>query len=513
MFDLPDGRTVTTLVNATPIYSDEGSIVSAVAVIQDMTPLEEVERLRNEFLAMVSHELRTPLTTIKGCTSVVLNSTSPPNISELLQYFRMIDEQSDNLRDLVNNLLDMTQIEAGALSVTPEPTDVKALVEEAKLAFVRRGAPNPIEVDLAPDLSPVAADRQRIVQVLNNLLSNASMYSHAGSPISVGASRDDFYVVISVTDEGRGITANQLPSLFKKFSRTDDEGRDRSTAGEGLGLAICKGIVEAHGGRIWVESGGAGRGTRITFSIPEAVRELAGDATAVVSGDERRILAVDDEPQVLRLLRNILEDNGYKPSGTGNLDEMMHLLEMERPHLVLMDLMVPGTSGFEMMKRIREVSEVPIIFLSANGQEENVVRALGMGADDYIVKPFSSTELVARVEASLRKRGPAGTDEPRQPYRQAELTIDYADRAVTLSDRPVPLTATEYKLLFELSINAGRVMTHDQILQRVWGPGYSGEGHLVRVFVGNLRRKLEDDARKPRYIFTEPRVGYRMNKP
>ena len=513
MFDLPDGRTVTTLVNATPIYSDDGSIVSAVAVIQDMTPLEEVERLRNEFLAMVSHELRTPLTTIKGCTSVVLNSTSPPNISELLQYFRMIDEQSDNLRDLVNNLLDMTQIEAGALSVTPEPTDVKALVEEAKLAFVRRVALNPIEVNLASDLPPVAADRQRIVQVLNNLLSNASMYSHAGSPISVGASQDDFYVVISVTDEGRGITANQLPSLFKKFSRSDDEGREPSTAGEGLGLAICKGIVEAHGGRIWAESGGAGRGTRITFSIPEAVRELASDATAVVSGDERRILAVDDEPQVLRLLRNILEDHGYKPFGTGNLDEMMHLLEMERPHLVLMDLIVPGTSGFEMMKRIREVSEVPIIFLSANDQEENVVKALGMGADDYIVKPFSSTELVARVEACLRKRGSAVTDEPRQPYRQAELTIDYVDRAVTLSDRPVPLTATEYKLLFELSINAGRVLTHDQILERVWGPEYSGGGNLVRVFVGNLRRKLEDDARKPKYIFTEPRVGYRMNKP
>ena len=513
MFDLPDGRTVTTLVNATPIYSDDGRIVSAVAVIQDMTPLEEVERLRNEFLAMVSHELRTPLTTIKGCTSVVLNSTSRPNTSELLQYFRMIDEQSDNLRDLVNNLLDMTQIEAGALSVTPEPADVKALVEEARLAFVRRGAPNPIEVSLAPDLPPIAADRQRIVQVLNNLLSNASKCSHAGSPIRMSASRDDFYVVISVTDEGRGISADQLPSLFKKFSRSDDEGRDRSTAGEGLGLAICKGIVEAHGGRIWAESDGAGRGTRITFSIPEAVQEPAGDATAVVSGEEPRILAVDDEPQVLRLLRNMLSDHGYKSFETGNPDEMMHLMEMERPHLVLMDLVVPGTSGFELMGLIREVSEVPIIFLSADDQEANVVRALSLGADDYIVKPFSQTELLARVAASLRKRGSAEATAARQPYRLGDLAIDYADRRVTVRGRPVRLSATEYKLLFELSINAGRVLTHDQILQRVWGPGYSGEGHLVRVFVGNLRRKLEDDARKPRYIFTEPRVGYRMNKP
>ena len=158
LFDLPDGRTVTTLVNATPIYSDDGNIVSAIAVIQDMTPLEEVERLRNEFLAMVSHELRTPLTTIKGCTSVVLGSSDPLDMSELLQYFRVIDEQSDNLRSLVNNLLDMTRIEAGALSVTPEPIDPQTLVDKAKAAFLRRGAQNTVEVDLDPDLPRIAAD-------------------------------------------------------------------------------------------------------------------------------------------------------------------------------------------------------------------------------------------------------------------------------------------------------------------------------------------------------------------
>ena len=133
LVDLPrPGRKVTTLVNATPIYSDEGEIVSAIAVVQDMSPLEEMERLRNEFLAMVSHELRTPLTTIKGCTGVVLGSSEPLDISELLQYFRMIDEQSDHLRGLVNNLLDMTRIEAGALSVTPKPTEVASLVERSK---------------------------------------------------------------------------------------------------------------------------------------------------------------------------------------------------------------------------------------------------------------------------------------------------------------------------------------------------------------------------------------------
>ncbi len=218
---------------------------------------------------------------------------------------------------------------------------------------------------------------------------------------------------------------------------------------------------------------------------------------------------MDDEYQVLRLLRSILDDHGYTTFGTGNPDEMIRLVEMEQPHLVLMDLMVPGTSGFELMARVRAVSDVPIIFLSANDQEENVVKALDMGADDYIVKPFSSTELIARVEAFLRKRTLTGATMQRQPYRQGELTITYADREVAVSGHRIQLSATEYKLLFELSINAGRVMTHDRILQRVWGLGYSGDVQVLRATLRNVRRKLGDDANDPRYIFTEPRVGYR----
>ena len=516
LFDLPDGRTVTTLVNATPIYSDDGSISSAIAVIQDMTPLEEVERLRNEFLAMVSHELRTPLTTIKGCTSVVLGSSDPLDISELLQYFRMIDEQSDNLRSLVNNLLDMTRIEAGALSVTPRPIDVQTLVDEAKAAFLRRGARNTVEVDLDPGLPRIAGDRRRMTQVLDNLLSNASKYSPDFSTIRVTGSGDGFYVAISVTDDGRGIPSEHLAGLFRKFSRIDDGGRAQQVAGEGLGLAICKGIVEAHGGRIRADGGGEGRGTRITFKIPEAAgaaRVSSDDGTAAARGEQSRILAVDDEPQVLWLLRNILSDHGYRSFGTGNPDEMMRLLEAERPDLVLLDLVLPGASGFELMDRIRDASEVPIIFLSANDQEENVVKALSMGADDYIVKPFSSTELIARVEASLRKRGPSGAAKPRQPYRLGGLTIDYADRSVTVAGSPVGLSATEYKLLSELSTNAGRVLTHDHILQKIWGSGYADDVSLLRSTLRNLRHKLGDDANDPTYIFTEPRVGYRMDKP
>ena len=241
LFDLPDGRTVTTLVNATPIYSEDGRIVSAVAVIQDMTPLEEIERLRNEFLAMVSHELRTPLTTIKGCTSIVLSSTDPLDISEAMQYFRMIDEQSNHLRGLVNNLLDMTRIEAGALSVTPKPMEVKSLIEEARTAFLRRGAQNSVEIDLEADLPMIAADRRRITQVLDNLLSNAAKYSPEFSTIRVTGSRDGVLVALSVADEGRGISSDQMTRLFKKFSRIDENGQQRQVVGEGAWACYLQG--------------------------------------------------------------------------------------------------------------------------------------------------------------------------------------------------------------------------------------------------------------------------------
>ena len=372
IFRFPDGRAVTTLANATPIYSEDGEIVSVVAVLQDMTPLAEMERLRSEFLGMVSHELRTPLTTIKGSSATVLGSSTPFDDSEVRQFFRIIDDQVDRLRDLVNNLLDMTRVEAGMLSVSPKSTAVVTLIDGAKNAYLRGGGRHRVDVDVAMDLPPIKADGRRIAQVLNNLLSNASRFSPDSSTIRVSASQDDLHVAISVTDEGRGISADQLPRLFTKYSRIDSDDGEHKTAGYGLGLVICKGIVEAHGGRIWAESEGVGQGSRFTFTMPvadeAALAEQAQDTSQVEPvarlGERTRVLAVDDEPLVLRYVRKTLSEAGYAPIGTGNPDDVLHLLDAEEPHLVLLDLVMPGTSGLELLKHIREMSNVPVIFLS-----------------------------------------------------------------------------------------------------------------------------------------------------
>ena len=189
VLEVPDGRSVTTLVNATPIRSEDGEVESVVVTMQDLAPLEELERLRAEFLGMVSHELRAPLTSIKGSATTVLGASSALDPAEMLQFFRIINEQADQMRGLINDLLDAGRIEAGTLSVAPEPAEVAHLVDQARNTFLSGGGRTTVRIDLPEDLPRVMADTPRIVQVLNNLFANASRHSPESSPIRVAAVR------------------------------------------------------------------------------------------------------------------------------------------------------------------------------------------------------------------------------------------------------------------------------------------------------------------------------------
>ena len=510
------GKSLSVLVNVAPIRSEDGAIESVLVTLQDMTPVEELQRLRTEFLGLVSHELRAPLTSIKGCSASVLGSPSPPNPVEMVQFFRIVDEQADHMSALISDLLDVARIESGTLSVDPRPEDLAVIVDQARNTFLSGGGRNPVRIDLPPDLPRVMADRQRVAQVLGNLLTNAAQHSEESSPIRLTARLEGVHVVVSIADDGKGIAAERLPYLFRKLARSGREERAQRV-GAGLGLAICRGLVEAHGGRIWAESEGADRGARFTFGIPVA-GETATDGAmghheprtdGRRSGSARpRVLVVDDDPQALANARRALERAGYRSLVTGDATEVEDLVCREKPHLVLLDLILQGTDGIELMKSIPALTDLPVIFLSGYGRDETIAKALEGGAVDYIVKPFSPTELVARIEAALRTYG-----QPSEPYRAGDLTIDYGRRQVTVTGRSVDLTATEYALLAALAENAGRVSTHDYLLRRVWGPINSGDTRLVRAFVKKLRRKLGEPAHDPRYIFTLPRVGYRMAAP
>ncbi len=220
-----------------------------------------------------------------------------------------------------------------------------------------------------------------------------------------------------------------------------------------------------------------------------------------------RVLVVDDEPAIRRFLRTSLSAHGYAVFDAASGREALWAAAAQRPDLVILDLGLPDVDGIAVTQRLRDWTQVPIIIVTVQEQEAAKIAALDAGADDYVTKPFGMGELLARVRAALRRATiPAGE----LVFSFGQLTVDLGRRLVTIADREVQLTPTEYELLRALVTHAGKVLTHRQLLCQVWGAGYEGETHLLRVNMSNLRHKLEPNAARPIYIITEPGVGYRL---
>jgi two-component system KDP operon response regulator KdpE len=223
-----------------------------------------------------------------------------------------------------------------------------------------------------------------------------------------------------------------------------------------------------------------------------------------------KILVVDDEPQIRRVLRTTLTSQGYTVSEAHTGDEALEQIRRERADLILLDVNMPGRSGLETCREIRASSDVPIIMLTVRNSERDKVQALDAGADDYVVKPFGSEELMARIRAALRRVAPA---ESLPPFLSSDLKIDFERRSVLVKGEPVRLTPKEFELLHQLVANQGKAIPHRRLLQAVWGPDYGEETEYLRVFINQLRKKIEPDPSNPRYIHTEPWVGYRFERP
>lgn len=223
------------------------------------------------------------------------------------------------------------------------------------------------------------------------------------------------------------------------------------------------------------------------------------------------IMVADDDPQLLRLITRNLQLEGYEVLAAVDGQQALEVIEAHVPDLVLLDVMMPRLDGFAVCERVREFSSVPIIIVTARGQDQDKIRGLDAGADDYLTKPFSVDELLARVRSVLRRsRIPTaeGSQIPRAKMTVGELTVDFVQHLVTMQGEDVPLTPIEYRLLSYLIQNAGRVITHDLLLEHVWGTEYVGESHLLQVNMNRLRRKIEPDVAHPRYIITKVGVGY-----
>ena len=226
--------------------------------------------------------------------------------------------------------------------------------------------------------------------------------------------------------------------------------------------------------------------------------------------EHRRILVVDDEPQITRVLHTTLSSQGYDVRIANDGESALKTMEGWPPDLVITDLAMPQMSGLELCRRVRAKSEVPIIVLSVRGEERTKVQALDAGADDYVTKPFGMSELLARARANLRRARAGKAEEEPEKIDIGDFSIDVAAHRVTIRNKEVRLTPKEFEVLVYLARHPGKVVTHRALLASVWGPNATEQPEYLRVFVGQLRKKLESDAAEPRYIQTEPWVGYRF---
>ena len=457
--------------------------------------LRQSDAVKTAVLRAVSHDLRSPLTAIRAASDGLENPALTLDSSDREALWETIRIEVHRLERLVENLLDLSRLDAGPAVRRPEVWTVdivlaRALEQlgvEADRVTVSLEEPAPL---------PIRVDAAQIERVLVNLLENALKFSSPTDPVSVSASSGAGRVLIRVRDRGPGIVAGR-PRADLRAVRAGKRGgsRQRPRSGDRARLRGGKrrrhpcGVVERTR-RLDLRAGSAGR------CRARCRREMS----------DVRILVVDDEPQILRALRTSLQGAGYEVEAVSTAAAALAAAAMRPPNGVILDLVLPDGSGTDVCRELRGWLDAPILVLSAVGDEQEKVAALDAGADDYITKPFGIDELLARLRASLRR-----ADAPAEPVVDlGGLVVDLERRSVTVDGAPVSLTPTEFDLLRLFARNEGKLLTHPTILRAVWGPNYGAESHYLHVYVSQLRRKIEQDPTRPRYLLTEPGAGYRL---
>ncbi|MEM7588439.1 MAG: response regulator, partial [Acidobacteriota bacterium] len=392
--------------------------------------LRELDRLKDEFLANTSHELRTPLYGITGLAEAMVDGSAGPVSDDVKANLGMIIASGRRLSHLVGDILDFSKMRHDGLELEKRPVDLKSVVDVVLTLSQPLVGSNRLElVNQVPrDLPPVAADENRLQQILHNLVGNAIKFTEEGQ-IEITAAVEDGQVVTRVSDTGIGIPESDQARIFEAFVQADAS-MDREFAGTGLGLAVTRQLVELHGGKLWLEST-LGEGSTFLFGLPTA----AGEAPAValepsrqlrpilvpesaepalstplqpsetgVDAEPARILVVDDEPVNRQVLRGYLAIEHYQVTLASGGDQALRLLEEQSFDLMLLDVMMPRVSGYEVCKALRSshrLAELPVIFLTARSQDSDAVTGMSLGANDYLTKPISKDHLLARVRSHL----------------------------------------------------------------------------------------------------------------
>ncbi|HET9921271.1 MAG TPA: ATP-binding protein [Ktedonobacteraceae bacterium] len=519
-------------VQCFPVHDVRGDLLGRGVLLDDITLEHATIEARSETLAMAAHELKTPIAIIKGCATTLLgNSTrwEPTMQREMLQ---MIDTHTDRLYDILNTLLDVWRLDAGTQHLRLAHVSFPELLNQIVARWRTHAPARGFALFLPDTMPPVVCDTVRVEQALNHLLNNAVKYSQPGAAINIQLEVNEVELRLSVNDSGTGIAPEHLDRIFDRFYRVQaDEG---NPGGSGLGLAVARATIEAHGGKIWADSPGMGQGTTFYFTLPfnprlpapapgqpampSSLPATTEARSRVHSGPLRQserlhVLVGEYDPRLARYLRANLEEQHYQVQTVAHGVQFLRQIDLEEPDLILLAMQLADMSGLELLQRLREYARTPVMMLCDDCDEDERVRLLDLGADDLVIKPFGMKELLARMRALLRRQSePAETEKKSAIFTTGDLLIDYAQRQVFLHGQAVPLSRTEYKLLSVLAQNAGMVVTHELLLERVWGPGYNKDIGFIWVYISRLRRKIEQSPRDPRYIVTVPDVGYKLAK-
>lgn len=518
-------------IRSFPVHDDRGALLGRGVLFDDITLERSAVEARSETLALAAHELKTPLAIIKGCATTLLGSSARWDPAMQREMLQMIDTQSDRLHDVLNTLLDVWRLDAGAQPLRLTQVALPELLTQLMHRWQKQAPGHRFVLSLPPSVAPVMCDAMRIEQTLNHLLQNAVTYSPAGKIVSVHLETNDVELRVSIADEGIGIASEHLDRIFDRFYRIQSD--SEQITGSGLGLASARSSIEAHGGKIWADSPGLEQGATFYFTLPFVPRLSATIQTSsaitttlpalpqknpqipLLKQDRRvRVLLAESDARMARYLRANLEEQRYRVHMVSHGVQFLRQLDLEETDVILLSTRLADMNGVELLQRLREFSQAPIIMLCDDCDEDERVQMLDLGCDDLVVKPFGMKELLARVRVVLRRQSASSSSQPTsQPvFSTGDLVIDHAQHLVSVRGKPVQLSRTEYNLLSVLAQNAGIVVTHELLLEKVWGPECNRDIDFIWVYISRLRRKIEEDSRRPKYILTVPDVGYKLVK-
>ncbi|MHB8627215.1 MAG: winged helix-turn-helix domain-containing protein [Aggregatilineales bacterium] len=512
-----------------PIPNEEQSEPSCVwgGIIRDVSREWTEVTQQAQYLSHVLRELRLSLAEVSGLAASLLSSHSNWDVDERRHFLQNLSGGVDQLSHFMENAQDLFKLEMGETKMDPHPTAAKPLIQQAIRSLGFKVTGYHFSVTVPDDLPLIAIDANIGERIFRNILISAIKRTPLDSTLQVCGTSTHEEVVLSFADSGLAISEEHLQHIFEPFYHVGTDHKN-SGVGNGLELYAAQRFTLALGGRIWAERmGQVGTTLHCAFplrpQLPEVIKlpppPLRPNAKPKTQTQARsrqhsiRVLVVEDDLRTAELFRIVLASGEYQVVIARNGRQALEMAYDKPPEIILLDLHLPDMDGFALYAQLREVLSVPIIVLTGNLQRETKIQALDLGIDDYLVKPIDSAELLARIRTILRRTAGSVIGHSNPSIHIGKLYIDVDQRQVTIEDKPVKLTPTEFKLLHVLARNAGRILSHSQLLSAVWGPQYGEEKEYLWVHINRLRRKLDDDPAHPRYILTEPNVGYHLPSP